>query len=214
VGSIGTPPISQRCSRPLCATTMLTQPRRPVSPCSVASGSVLNKAKDKRSWHRSRKDPRQVKIVGDVQRGRIVLIDVHETDRGAWRRKRQSAGRAGRTREQPGDALMRSAAQSNRPSRLLHRVSVGKPQLQYWHQVAPVDALCLLPHRGQPLWTAVQTVAPLAQRQQPPGVRRLLRRAAFVPGSALHRAAGREYRGSWRGPPRCIVAALHGNAVQ
>jgi hypothetical protein len=31
-------------------------------------------------WHRRRKHPRQVKIMGDVQRGRIVLIDVHETN--------------------------------------------------------------------------------------------------------------------------------------
>jgi hypothetical protein len=33
-----------------------------------------------RGWHRRRKDPRRVKIVGDPGRGRILLVDVKETN--------------------------------------------------------------------------------------------------------------------------------------
>jgi hypothetical protein len=33
-----------------------------------------------RGWHRRRNDPRKVKVVGDVGRGRIVLVDVSETN--------------------------------------------------------------------------------------------------------------------------------------
>ena len=33
-----------------------------------------------RGWHRRRKHPRKVKIVGDPARGRIVLVDVAETN--------------------------------------------------------------------------------------------------------------------------------------
>src|SRR5262245_39140876 len=33
-----------------------------------------------RGWHRRRKDPRRVKVVGDPARGRIVLVDVTETN--------------------------------------------------------------------------------------------------------------------------------------
>jgi hypothetical protein len=33
-----------------------------------------------RGWHRRRKHPRKVKVVGDVVRGRIVLVDVKETN--------------------------------------------------------------------------------------------------------------------------------------
>src|SRR5262245_44520053 len=33
-----------------------------------------------RGWHRRRKHPRQVKIVGDPARGRILLVDVKETN--------------------------------------------------------------------------------------------------------------------------------------
>jgi hypothetical protein len=33
-----------------------------------------------RGWHRRRKHPRQVKVVGDPARGRIVLVDVKETN--------------------------------------------------------------------------------------------------------------------------------------
>src|SRR5262249_61124141 len=33
-----------------------------------------------RGWHRRRKNPRMVKIVGDPARGRIVLVDVKETN--------------------------------------------------------------------------------------------------------------------------------------
>src|SRR5436190_12263070 len=33
-----------------------------------------------RGWHRRRKDPRRVKVVGDPLRGRIVLVDVAETN--------------------------------------------------------------------------------------------------------------------------------------
>jgi hypothetical protein len=33
-----------------------------------------------RGWHRQRKHPRQVKIVGDAARGRILLVDVKETN--------------------------------------------------------------------------------------------------------------------------------------
>jgi hypothetical protein len=33
-----------------------------------------------RGWHRLRKHPRKVKIVGDTARGRIVLVDVKETN--------------------------------------------------------------------------------------------------------------------------------------
>jgi hypothetical protein len=31
-------------------------------------------------WHRRRKHPRRVKLVGDPVRGRIVLVDVKETN--------------------------------------------------------------------------------------------------------------------------------------
>src|SRR5207244_10379096 len=33
-----------------------------------------------RGWHRLRKHPRKVRIVGDVVRGRVVLVDVKETN--------------------------------------------------------------------------------------------------------------------------------------
>jgi hypothetical protein len=33
-----------------------------------------------RGWHRQRKHPRRVKIVGDTARGRILLVDVKETN--------------------------------------------------------------------------------------------------------------------------------------
>ena len=33
-----------------------------------------------RGWHRRRKHPRRVKVVGDSLRGRIVLVDVMETN--------------------------------------------------------------------------------------------------------------------------------------
>jgi len=33
-----------------------------------------------RGWHRRRKHPRKVKIVGDPVRGRILLVDVTETN--------------------------------------------------------------------------------------------------------------------------------------
>jgi hypothetical protein len=43
-----------------------------------------------RGWHRRRKQPRLVKIVGDTVRGRIVLVDVKETNGQAGSGKREA----------------------------------------------------------------------------------------------------------------------------
>src|SRR5262249_19693706 len=44
-----------------------------------------------RSWHRRRKHPRMVKIVGDPARGRIVLVDVKETNGHAHHERAEAA---------------------------------------------------------------------------------------------------------------------------
>ena len=44
-----------------------------------------------RGWHRRRKQPRQVKLVGDPARGRIVLVDVKETNGHTHNGRREAA---------------------------------------------------------------------------------------------------------------------------
>jgi hypothetical protein len=53
-------------------------------------------------WHRRRKQPRLVKIVGDVARGRIVLVDVHQTNGHAGNGRVEAVGLEGVERVQCG----------------------------------------------------------------------------------------------------------------
>jgi hypothetical protein len=62
-----------------------------------------------RGWHRRRRNPRRVKLVGDPARGRILLADVTETNGHT-----QRAG-GGRRAEQPGRAVMTDTVRGSVP---------------------------------------------------------------------------------------------------
>jgi hypothetical protein len=51
-----------------------------------------------RGWHRRRQQPRRVKLVGDPARGRIVLVDVQETNGQAHHGRPEAAVKDGLSR--------------------------------------------------------------------------------------------------------------------
>ena len=80
----GTPGVRVRTPVQLAADESLFFDMRHVSRAFEQLGgeSVRQFAEEQyeRGWHRRRENPRRVKLVGDVARGRIVLVDVKETN--------------------------------------------------------------------------------------------------------------------------------------